>query len=119
MNFSEPFPNTIIPILPVDDVAKASEYLRDRLGFTIERTPEEKGYDWILARRDSCRIMLVPKDWPPGCVIHVEDVDAAFSDLSTRGAVFESPVMNQEYGWRDFTVRGPDDFQFIFSGPWK
>jgi hypothetical protein len=119
MNSGTPFTGTIVPMLPVEDVAIAAEYLCDRLGFVIERTPEGKGYDWILARRDSCRLMLVPKDWPVGCVIHVEDTDAVFSELSARGAVFESTVMNQEYGWRDFTVRGPDNIQLVFSGPWR
>jgi hypothetical protein len=77
------------------------------------------GYDWVIARKESVRIMLVPKDWPAGCVIHVENVDDVFSQLTLRGAEFESPVMNQEYGRRDFTVRGPDELRIIFSGPWK
>lgn len=108
----------ISPVLPVSDVEAASQYFCDKLGFTIQQDVGE-GRDWAVVSWGTNTIMLVPKDWPPGCSIRVDDVDAVCDELRSRHADFESGPMNQEYGQRDFLVRGPDGYAIRFWGPLK
>ena len=108
----------IAPVLPVLDVEAASQYFRDKLGFIIKQSVGE-GRDWAVISRGTSEIMLVPKDWPQGCSIRVDDVDAVCAELLSRNADFESGPMNQEYGQRDFLVNGPDGYAIRFWGPLK
>lgn len=110
--------DSIAPVLPVADVRASSEYLVDKLGFTIEE-PFGNDRGWSVVRKGRSTIVLVPKDWPVGCEIRVDDVDQVFAELLALGAKFESPLMNQEYGQRDFTVRGPDGSVISFWSPTK
>jgi catechol 2,3-dioxygenase-like lactoylglutathione lyase family enzyme len=108
----------IVPVLPVSDVPVASQFFRDNLGFTIRQGVGD-GWGWAVVCRGTSEIMLVPKDWPPGCSIRVDDVDAIYAELRARHAEFESGPMNQEYGQRDFLVCGPDGYAIRFYGPLK
>jgi catechol 2,3-dioxygenase-like lactoylglutathione lyase family enzyme len=107
----------IIPVLPVADVEQAAEFFREKLGFDIRQSASKWG--WAIVSRNGAEIVLAPKEWPAGCEIRVEDVDRMFDELLGRGAEFESGPTNQEYGARDFAVRGPDGYQIAFSGPPK
>jgi catechol 2,3-dioxygenase-like lactoylglutathione lyase family enzyme len=108
----------IAPVFPVADVEAASCYFRDKLGFTIQQ-PYGHGREWAVVSRGTSEITLVPKSWAAGCAIRVEDVDAVCAELLARQAEFESGPTNQEYGQRDFAVRGPDGYQVSFWGPLK
>jgi catechol 2,3-dioxygenase-like lactoylglutathione lyase family enzyme len=107
----------IAPVFPVPDVEAASHYFRDKLGFTIQA--RDDGQEWAVVCRGSSEITLVPKSWAVGCAVRVEDVDAVCTELLARQAEFESGPMNQEYGQRDFVVRGPDGYEIRFWGPLK
>lgn len=107
----------VAPILPVADVAIASAYYRDKLGFTIRPVmPDSAGY-WVIAERGPVEIHLVQKDWPPGFRILVDSVDQMSAELVARGATFESGPTNQEYDMRDFAVSDPDGHQIGFWQP--
>jgi catechol 2,3-dioxygenase-like lactoylglutathione lyase family enzyme len=108
----------ITPVLLVSDVEAASLYFRDKLGFFIKQGIAD-GWGWAVVSRGTSEIMLVPKDWPPGCCIRVDDVDGVCDELVSRDAEFESGPMNQQYGQRDFLVRGPDGYAIGFWGPLK
>jgi uncharacterized glyoxalase superfamily protein PhnB len=114
-------------VLIVEDVARALEYYRDRLGFEVshyERIPEHYGY----ASRDGCHVHFArfegapprpnSKDAPPDMFdiyFYVEDVDAFHAELVERGAdVVQSPV-DQGYGLRDFRVRDPHGYVLAFG----
>ena len=105
-------------MLSVLDVEAAFHYFRDKLGFTIRQTVAD-GWGLAMVCRGTSAIVSVPKDWPLGCSIRVDDVDTVFAELQGRHADFESPPMNQEYGGRDFLVRGPDGYAIGFWGPEK
>ena len=106
----------ITPVFPVSDVEAASHYFRDKLGFTIQQA-SGNDWEWAVVSRGTSEIMLVPKDWAPGCSLRVDDVDAVCAELLSRQAGFESGPTNQEYGQRDFLVRGPDGYEIGFWGP--
>ncbi len=108
----------IAPVFPVSDVEAASYYFRDKLGFTIQQ-PYGDGREWAVVSRGTSEVTLVPKSWAVGCAIRVEDVDAVCAELLSRQAEFESGPTNQEYGQRDFLVRGPDNYEIRFWGPLK
>lgn len=113
---SKPPDGRMAPVLSVDDVDSASRYLRDKLGFTV-REPSGNGREWALLARPEGGVLLVPKGWPLGCAVQVDDVDATCAQLRMLGAEFESGPMDQEYGQRDFIVRGPDGYQIRFWSP--
>jgi catechol 2,3-dioxygenase-like lactoylglutathione lyase family enzyme len=85
-------------VLLVENVRRATEYYRDRLGFDVElydKIPDHHGY----ASRDGCYLHfarfdsvtarpnseVVPRDMFDA-YFWVEDVDALYSELSARGA---------------------------------
>jgi catechol 2,3-dioxygenase-like lactoylglutathione lyase family enzyme len=103
----------ISPVLPVGDVRASCEHLRDKLGFTVEEQCSGDR-DWAIVQKGRSAIVLVPRDWPTGCEIRVADVDQVFDELAAFGAEFESGPMNQEYGQRDFVVRGPEGSMIRF-----
>jgi catechol 2,3-dioxygenase-like lactoylglutathione lyase family enzyme len=108
----------LTPVFPVSDVEAASQYFCEKLGFTIQQAPGN-GREWAVVSRGTSEIMLVPKDWPSGCSIRVDDVDEVCAELLSRYADFESGPTNQEYGRRDFLVRGPEGYEIGFWGPLK
>jgi catechol 2,3-dioxygenase-like lactoylglutathione lyase family enzyme len=105
----------ISPVLAVSNVEAASLYFRDKLGFTIEQSYND-GWGRALVRRGTSQIVLVPMGEPGGCEIRVDDVDEMSAELVSRHAEFESGPMNQEFGQRDFRVRGPDNYEIRFWG---
>jgi hypothetical protein len=108
----------IAPVLPVSDVVAASHYFRDKLGFTIERAcGSDNGRPSAVVARGTSTIILVPKEWPPGCAIQVDNVDVVEAELVARQAVFESGATNQDYDERDFLVEGPDGYYLRFWEP--
>ena len=114
-------------VLLVEDVKRALEYYRDRLGFDIshyEKLPEHYGY----ASRDDCHVHFAsfhgvkPRPnsevAPPDMFdiyFWVEDVDAFHGELVEGGAdVIQEPV-DQGYGLRDFRVRDPHGYVLAFG----
>ena len=114
-------------VLLVEDVKRALEYYRDRLGFEIseyDRLPEHYGY----ASRDDCHVHFASFEGvaprpnsevaPPDMFdiyLWVDDVDAFHAELVERGAdVIQEPV-DQGYGLRDVRVRDPHGYVLAFG----
>jgi predicted enzyme related to lactoylglutathione lyase len=114
-------------VLLVENVRRAADYYRDRLGFAItlyDLNPDH----YATAERDGCHVHLahfdgasprpnnqaVPPDmfdayfWP-------NDVDAFHAELKDRGATIIQAPTDQPYGLRDFRVQDPDGYVLAFG----
>jgi catechol 2,3-dioxygenase-like lactoylglutathione lyase family enzyme len=114
-------------VLLVDDVGRALDYYRDKLGFeghAWEVNPGHYGY----ASRDNCHVHFAcfqdagprpnSKDVPPDMFdvyIYVDDVDALHAELSERGADILSPPVDTDYGLREIRVRDPHGYILAFG----
>jgi predicted enzyme related to lactoylglutathione lyase len=114
-------------VLIVEDVQRALEYYRDRLGFDTshyEKLPEHYGY----ASRDGCHVHFArfhgarPRPnheaAPPDMFdiyFYVDDVDASHAELVERGADVMQKPTDQGYGLRDIRVRDPHGYILAFG----
>jgi|SRR5690349_21168600 len=114
-------------VLLVEDLQRATEYYRDRLGFKIARYDEEPDR-YGSAERDGCHVHFahydgaaatphhhaVPPDmfdvyfWP-------DDVDGLHAEFKDRGANIIQEPTNQPYGLREFRVQDPDGHILAFG----
>jgi predicted enzyme related to lactoylglutathione lyase len=114
-------------VLLVEDVARASAYYRDRLGFAVDSydaLPDHYAY----ARRDNCYVHfahwegvrrppnreLVPPDMFD-LYIYVDDVDALHAELQERGADLIQAPTEQGYGCYEIRVRDSDGYVLAFG----
>jgi catechol 2,3-dioxygenase-like lactoylglutathione lyase family enzyme len=119
----------LAPVLLVADVDATAEYYRDRLGFEVsfyERIPEHYAY----AERDGCHVHfarfhgvaprpnveVVPPDMFD-VYFWVDDVDAFYEELVSRGADVIQVPTDQGYGLRDIRVRDPSGYILAFGQP--
>lgn len=114
-------------VLLVEDVARATSYYRDALGFAVgvfEPDPQHYGY----AERDGCHLHFarfegaqpVPNhhEVPPDmfdAYFWVEDIDAFHAEVAARGADLLHGPVDQAYGLREFRVRDPDGYILAFG----
>jgi catechol 2,3-dioxygenase-like lactoylglutathione lyase family enzyme len=115
------------PVLLVDDVRRAGDYYRDRLGFEVtyyDRIPSHYAYaarDGVylhFARFDGAQPRPNSDAAPPDMFdvyIYVDDVEAVHEELVGRGAnVMHGPV-DQGYGVREIRVRDPHGYILAFG----
>jgi uncharacterized glyoxalase superfamily protein PhnB len=110
-------------VLAVPDLARASAYFRDVLGFT--RQAEPPGWDFVV--RDGCRVMLgeCPDDMAPAELgshsyfgyIVVDDLDAFHAEIAAKGAIIRKPPADQPWGMREMAVGTPDGHRIMFAQP--
>ena len=120
---------TISPQFVVPDVVAAAEYYRDVLGFQIQ------GYFWeppvyAIVRRDSVAIHFGKADanvdagaapnapHREGSIdgyIWVNDVDALFDELKSRGASIVEPPTVREYHCYEMVVEDKFGFRLAFG----
>jgi catechol 2,3-dioxygenase-like lactoylglutathione lyase family enzyme len=114
-------------VLLVEDVQRALDYYRDRLGFDVEHydaNPEHYGY----ARRDACAVHFAcfsgagarpnSESVPPDMFdvyVYVDDVEALHEELVGRGADLVHGPVEQGYGLREIRVRDPDGYVLAFG----
>jgi catechol 2,3-dioxygenase-like lactoylglutathione lyase family enzyme len=114
-------------VLLVDDVARALDFYRDRLGFEVsryDRLPEHYGY----ASRDNCHVHFAHwegvRPRPNGEVVppdmfdvyvYVDDVAALHEELAERGADLLHGPVDQGYGLREIRVRDPHGYILAFG----
>ena len=108
-------------VLAVQDLAAASRYWREVLGF--ERQMQPPGWDFLV--RDGCRVMLgeCPDDPPAGELgshsyfgyFLMDDVDAYHAEIAARGAIVISPPADKPWGLREMAVATPDGHRMTFG----
>jgi uncharacterized glyoxalase superfamily protein PhnB len=97
--------NSVVPQLPVTDVAAAQAWYRDVLGFEVAWGGSEFGAVW----QDRVEIFFarVREPAPGACVcVRVEDADA-LHERYRRGGAPVSSIQDMPWGMREFTVRDP------------
>lgn len=108
------------PVLLVDDVQRAAEFYRDKLGFTVGRLWGEPPC-FCMPSRDGFIIMLsqVPRDeltdtewrrqegvW--SAYLWTDDAKALHDEWVARGVTVQAPLCAQEYDILEFTIRDLD-----------
>jgi uncharacterized glyoxalase superfamily protein PhnB len=116
----------IAPQFLVEDVVRAAEYYRDKLGFAIGPYFEEPPV-FVIVRRDDARIMLSlvehgrggsNRKWKAAALdayLWVNDVDALYAEFSAKGADVSGPPCLQFYGIREIEVRDLDGYALTFG----
>jgi uncharacterized glyoxalase superfamily protein PhnB len=119
----------IAPYFFVREVVKAAEYYRDALGFSY---PQFWGVPptFCMPQRDGVTIMLSQtldtsiirpnakargdESWD--AYVWVKDADALYAEVAPRGAIIAyKPVLQDEYGNREFGVRDLDGYLLAFG----
>ena len=116
--------------LPHEDHEASLAFYRDTLGFEVRNNVGYQGMHWITvgpAGQPDTSVVLYPPQATPGITedeqqviaammakgtfasinLAVDDVDAAFDELQSRGAEIVQEPTDQPYGVRDCAVRDP------------
>jgi uncharacterized glyoxalase superfamily protein PhnB len=119
---------TSAPVLLVRDVVAAADHYRDVLGFTYERfwgVPP----DFVILRRDALHLMLslappnyaIVPNWKVNGIWNVyfwvDDVDALFIELKSKGAKIDYGLENKPYEVREFGIQDLDGYDIGFGQP--
>jgi predicted enzyme related to lactoylglutathione lyase len=102
------------PVLQVPDVGATAMFYRDVLGFTWDFG----GDDYAVVWRDNSAIHLAKGDGRPTGV-HlfqwVQDVDAYYAEIVSRGAKVETTPEDRSHGIRDFSLRDVNGLVVVFG----
>src|SRR5262249_18889004 len=114
-------------VLLVDDVSRAAEYYRDRLGFEVtffDKNPTHYAYAsrdevWLhfACFRDAAprpNVEVVPPDMFD-VYIYVDDLGALHEELVERGAEVIQPPAGMGYGMEEIRVRDPFGYILAFG----
>ena len=118
----------IAPYLIVDDIFKSAEFYRDKLGFDFNRIWGEPP-QFVIVHRDGVHIMLKglrsagdirPNNRvnPDACwdaYIWVNDADALYEELRSRGVKITREIEDEPYGCRDFDVEDNSGYILCFG----
>jgi catechol 2,3-dioxygenase-like lactoylglutathione lyase family enzyme len=114
-------------VLLVDDVGRALDYYRDKLGFeghAWERNPHHYAY---VSRGDTYVHFACFHDVPPrpnselvppdmfDLYIYVDDVEALYAEFVERRAEILNAPVDTEYGLREIRVRDPEGYVLAFG----
>jgi catechol 2,3-dioxygenase-like lactoylglutathione lyase family enzyme len=115
------------PVLIVADVVASANYYRDRLGFSYDRFWGEPP-NFCMVRRDGHTVMLSQADAAFKIVPHwrivekmwniyfwVDDVEAIYRELITRGAKIDYGIGVKNYGVKEFGVQDLDGYDIAFG----
>lgn len=115
------------PVLLVRDVVAAATYFRDQLGFSFDRFWGEPP-DFCMVARDGNVVMLSQAPASATLVPHwrvvdkmwdvyfwVDDVEAIYEELRTRGAIIDYHLGMKPYGVKEFGVQDVDDHDIGFG----
>lgn len=104
----------VYPTLRITDYEKSKSFYVDGLGFQIEREHRFAPHlpVFMTINRDGLSLYLTQHagDCQPGGLVflYVEDVDAWYAELTSKGVKAESPPQDFEGRLRDFRVIDPD-----------
>jgi len=115
------------PILLVKDVVASANYYREKVGFAYEQFWGEPPCFCILWR-DKFNLMLSQVDDPKFIIPHykvvermwnvyfwVNDADALYAELKSRGATIDYELCDQPYGCREFGIQDLDGYNIAFG----
>lgn len=115
------------PVLLVKDVVAAANYYRDKVGFEYDEFFGDPPGFVILHRDGLCLMLRQVKDEsnvvPNFQIVEnlwdvyfwVDDAEAMFADLSTRGAIIDYELCEQPYGNREFGIQDLDGYDIGFG----
>jgi uncharacterized glyoxalase superfamily protein PhnB len=105
----------IMPELPLDDVTAGVAHYRDVLGFTVNYAQDNLG----VMDRDKARVLLIartPRHHGIGSAcVYVEDADALYQELRSKGANVQSEPISRPWGLREFAVLDPEGNRLTFA----
>ena len=115
---------SLAPQFLVDDVAAASAYYRDRLGFETDFV-YESFYASVSRDGFSIHLKCAPKTVADrmhrkqnehlDAYIGVRGIEAIFDELNSRGAHITRALEARPWGCKDFYVEDPDSYLLCFS----
>jgi catechol 2,3-dioxygenase-like lactoylglutathione lyase family enzyme len=96
---------SIMPVLAVDDVDRATAFYRDKLGFEVRRLADDPSGGVIVQIGERDRLFLYKTTFPRGentvASLVVDDVESTVRELRGRGVTFEEydlPGLKTENG---------------------
>jgi uncharacterized glyoxalase superfamily protein PhnB len=117
-------------ILGARDVKRAVDHYCNVLGFQLDSMFEGVGAEggaYGIVHRDqvSLHIQIRRRELfragresiESDVYLYVDDVDALFEELRTRGAQIVREPVDSEYGLRDFVVEDLDGHRLVFGSP--
>jgi uncharacterized glyoxalase superfamily protein PhnB len=109
-------------VLAVHDLQKSSGFFQ-ALGFEVVAEP----HGWIFLKRDNCMVMLghCPETLSPRELgdhsyfgyLRVDDVDAFYAEIKSRGIIPLSKLETKEWEMREFSVMSPEGHRLTI-GQW-
>src|SRR5699024_7696895 len=101
---AQPLLRTIMPELPLTDVAAGIAHYGDVLGFQVNYHQGHLG----VIDRDGVRLLLIARTLQHtgigSCTFYVADVDALHAELVAKGANVQGAPVSQAWGLREFRV---------------
>lgn len=116
----------IAPHFLVEDVGRATDYYRDRLGFSVMPGSRDPA-TFAMVSRDTARLQLSRMEggrggsnrkWKPSVAdiyIWVNNVDELYRELVARQADIVGPMQRKHYGTMELEVRDPDGYILCFA----
>jgi lactoylglutathione lyase len=123
----------LTPNLITSDVARATAFYRDVLGFSVSRTvPDEAPHVFVWLERDDVKVFLndaqtVHNDLPGvsslvvgksgvALFIVMEDIAGFWAAVRDKATVV-MPLEDQWYGMTEFAIADPDGYVITFAEP--
>ena len=112
----------------VPDVAEATRFYADTLGFTVMRTTPPDEPVFAIAHLGEAVLMFMHDPFYAGTRadldyrgagidirLMVPDVDAVYKRIRAAGVEVMNPIGDRDYGLRDFIMRDPFGFRLRFA----
>ncbi len=118
----------VAPVLLVRDVRASVEFWRERVGFETDRIHGDPP-SFAMPSRDGVTVMLA--EAPPGAelpppnwrvldkcnqiYVWVDDANALYEELVSRGAPIDFTIYDTPWGTREFGIQDPDGPDIAFG----
>lgn len=128
---TQPVIGGISPFFIVRNVAAATSFYCDSLGFEIIfQESDDGGPFFAIVRRDRAMIFLKDVSEEPmpnytrgdtaarwDAYVYVPDPDALATELTSRGVTFSKPLKDTHDGLRGFELKDADGYVLFFGRP--
>lgn len=105
---------TAIPILPSTDLDRTAAFYTTA---SFQETARYDGY-LLLGNGDTeLHFETEPGRTPGACFLHVGDAMILWKTLRERGVAGVGPIVDQDYGLREFVLTDPDGNRVRFGSP--